>query len=122
MRATAVAALDRILHGRDILYVTPQNIVEFWAVCTRPIDRNGLGLAPEEAERQTLQLESFLTILPETAVIYPEWRRLVVKYAVAGVQVHDAKLVAAMNVYGIKHVLTFNRDDFERFTEVQVVD
>jgi len=34
--------------GEQICYA-PQNIVEFWNVCTRPSDRNGYGLLPKEA-------------------------------------------------------------------------
>jgi hypothetical protein len=31
------------------------------------------------------------------------------------VAVHDAKLVASMNVYGITHLLKFNVADFKRY-------
>lgn len=50
-----------------------------------------------------------------------EWRRLVVHYRVSGVQVHDARIVAAMQTHGITHLLTFNGDDFRRFSEITVV-
>ena len=49
------------------------------------------------------------------------WRRLVVTYAVSGKNVHDAKLVAAMNVHGVKSILTFNAKDFVRYSEITVV-
>jgi predicted nucleic acid-binding protein len=29
--------------------------------------------------------------------------------------VHDARLVAAMNVHGVRRILTFNTDDFARY-------
>jgi predicted nucleic acid-binding protein len=32
-----------------------------------------------------------------------------------GVKVHDAKLVAMMNVHGVRRILTFNTDDFLRY-------
>ncbi|HMD98634.1 MAG TPA: hypothetical protein VKM93_15040 [Terriglobia bacterium] len=48
-------------------------------------------------------------------------RRLVVAHGVSGVQVHDARLVAAMRVYGVRSVLTFNGSDFSRYSEVQVM-
>jgi len=28
---------------------------------------------------------------------------------------HDARLVAAMNVHGVRRILTFNTDDFKRY-------
>jgi antitoxin ParD1/3/4 len=33
-----------------------------------------------------------------------------------GVKVHDARLVAMMNIHGIRRILTFNTDDFLRFS------
>jgi predicted nucleic acid-binding protein len=41
---------------------------------------------------------------------------------VAGKQAHDAHLVAAMLVHGVTHLLTFNTNDFKRFSEVMVVN
>lgn len=39
-----------------------------------------------------------------------------------GKKVHDARLVAAMITHQITHLLTFNIDDFKRFSEIVVVD
>jgi hypothetical protein len=36
-------------------------------------------------------------------------------YAVSGVQVHDARLVAVMKVHGVAHILTLNAADFRRY-------
>ncbi len=36
-------------------------------------------------------------------------------YGVSGVQVHDARLVAAMISHGATHILTFNTADFARY-------
>jgi hypothetical protein len=57
-------------------------------------------------------------IVPE---IYAEWRRLVVTFGVSGVQVHDARLVAAMNVNRITHILTLNTADFIRYASEGIV-
>jgi len=35
---------------------------------------------------------------------------------------HDARLVAAMNVRGVSHILTFNGADFSRYTNITVID
>jgi predicted nucleic acid-binding protein len=40
---------------------------------------------------------------------------------VSGVQVHDARLVAAMRVHGVKRILTFNERDFARYADVEAV-
>jgi predicted nucleic acid-binding protein len=121
MHATALNALTTLLRSGDRVCVTPQNIIEFWNVCTRPADRNGLGLTPGETDREASRLEGLLTLLPDVPAIYPEWRRLVVAHSVSGVQVHDARIVAAMNVYGIRNLLTFNDADFTRYHGIHVV-
>ena len=43
------------------------------------------------------------------------------KHSVKGVQSHDARIVAAMNIYSITHLLTFNVDDFKRYKEIEVI-
>jgi predicted nucleic acid-binding protein len=44
-----------------------------------------------------------------------EWKQLVVRHGVQGSKVHDARLVATMNIHGIRRILTFNTDDFTRY-------
>ena len=46
---SAIAILNR---DGGILYYTWQNLAEFWNTCTRPLDRNGYGLSPQEADRR----------------------------------------------------------------------
>jgi len=48
--------------------------------------------------------------------------KLVAQYQVMGKQVHDARLVAVMKIYKISSILTFNIDDFNRFTEIVAID
>jgi len=121
MHPTALTALTTLLASGDRVCITPQNIIEFWNVCTRPVDRNGLGLTPGEADREASRLEAIMSLLPDIPAIYPEWRRLVVAHSVSGVRVHDARIVAAMNVYGISSLLTFNGPDFTRYPGIHPV-
>jgi hypothetical protein len=39
-----------------------------------------------------------MRLLPDDVLVHEEWRRLLIEYQVSGVQVHDAHLVAVMNV------------------------
>jgi predicted nucleic acid-binding protein len=109
------AALLRLAMAGTTFYYTHQNIAELWNVITRPVTRNGFGLTVKEAEREVRVIESGMSLLPDGAAVYHEWRRLVVEYGVFGVQVHDARLAATMCVHGISHILTFNVADFSRF-------
>ncbi len=61
-------------------------------------------------------------VLPDTADILPEWEQLVVEHEVLGKQVYDARLVAAMRVHKLTHLLTFNTADFKRFTNITAVN
>jgi hypothetical protein len=38
------------------------------------------------------------------------------------VKVHDARLIASMNVYGMNHLRTFNADDFQRYQGMTVIE
>jgi predicted nucleic acid-binding protein len=46
---------------------------------------------------------------------------LVAAHKVVGKKTHDARLVAAMNVHGVSHILTFNTGDFKRFVGIQTI-
>lgn len=105
----------------DEVFLATQNIAEFWNVCTRPAEVNGLGLNIEAADRYTAQMARFLAIVPESAQAFDLWRRLVVDHAVIGAKVHDARLAAIMRAYGISHIMTFNTGDFARFPGITVI-
>jgi hypothetical protein len=40
---------------------------------------------------------------------------------VSGVQVHDARIAAAMRVHGVTHLLTLNTGDFTRYPGITAV-
>ncbi len=98
-------ALARLAFEGTVLHYTHQNIAELWNVMTRPQERNGLGLTVAEAERQVSAIEAGMSFLPDSEAVYREWRRIVVQYGVLGVQVHDARLAAAMRIHRVSHIL-----------------
>jgi len=107
-----------IRRGSSLCY-TSQNLAEFWNTCTRPTERNGYGLSVEDADGRAAVIEDSLNLLADSLAVHREWRKLIVASRVSGVQVHDARLVAAMHVHGIKRILTFNDRDFARYTTVK---
>lgn len=115
-------AITRFSKEGNRVCVTSQNLIELWVVSTRPVENNGLGLTPAQAERVVARLEGSVFRLPDTDDVYPEWRRLVVTHGVSGKKAHDARLVAAMTVNRITHILTFNAGDFARYTGINVID
>ncbi len=104
-------------NGHDVALV-PQNVYEFWVVSTRPVAQNGRGLSPAAARRELATIETDYAVLHDTADVYREWKRLIAAHAVSGKPAHDARLVAAMLVHGIAHLLTFNPADFARYPAV----
>jgi predicted nucleic acid-binding protein len=114
-------AIHRLEETDDTPCYTSQNLGEFWNVLTRPANRNGYGLSPGEADIRAREVEAKFRLLPDTLAVHQEWRRLLVDYTVCGVQVHDARLVAAMHVHGVKRILTFNTKDFTRFDGIEAV-
>jgi predicted nucleic acid-binding protein len=122
MHPDAVRAVSALLARSERVCIIPQNLIEFWNVATRPADKNGLGFTPAQTETEVSKIESLLTVLPDSPAIYPEWRRLVVAHSVSGKQVHDTRIVAAMNIHKIAHLLTFNADDFKRFSGITLID
>lgn len=120
---TTVRAALRNLRseGARVCY-TSQNLAEFWNVCTRPAAQNGYGLTVAETDRRARLVEATFQLLPDNAAIHTEWRSLVVSHSVSGVQVHDTRLVAAMHVHQITHILTLNPKDFARFKDIIVVE
>lgn len=118
MHERAVRQVASFIAQDEALVVTPQIVAEFWNVATRPIEHNGLGMGHEQTREELVRLEHFFSVLGETPDVYAEWKRLVAGYKVTGVQVHDARLVAAMQVYGVGRILTFNDQDFTRYRDI----
>lgn len=108
-------AVRRLVQREVELCYTAQNLGEFWNANTRPLNRNGLGLSIDETESRTRFIETSMTLLPEDGRVYDAWRHLLFPREVRGVQVHDAHLAAALEVHGVRNLLTFNGADFKRF-------
>ena len=119
--AVIASLVESIIDTGEGLCYTSQNLGEFWNVCTRPLDRNGYGLSPEETSHRPRFFESRARLLPETLSVHQEWRRLLVVHNVSGAQVYDARLVAAMRIHGVKHIFTFNAKDFARYSDIEAV-
>jgi predicted nucleic acid-binding protein len=112
--AVAAQAVLELHRRGEVLHVSPQNLVEFRNMATRPKKANGLGLPPTDAETKAAVFEATFPLLAETPDIYPAWKALVGGLGIIGKQVHDARLVAVCHVHAVTHVLTFNVAHFAR--------
>jgi predicted nucleic acid-binding protein len=112
--AVAARAVMELHHRGEVLHITPQVLIEFRNLATRPKAVNGLGLSVAVAETKAAIFESTFPLLADTPDIFPAWKALVGALGVIGKQVHDARLVAVCHVHGMTHLLTFNVGHFVR--------
>jgi predicted nucleic acid-binding protein len=110
-----VHAISRLIERGEELFITPQILIEFWSVATRPADVNGFGWSAELVRGEIHRLLDQFPLLPDTPAVFEEWLRLVSSRGVTGKQVHDARLVAVMNTHRVGHLLTFNIGDFKGY-------
>jgi predicted nucleic acid-binding protein len=121
-RQTVLDAFRKLTSKNETLFYTTQVLAEFWTVCTRPaLSRGGYGLSPEKTERKARLIERYCQLAPDSLATHEEWRRLIVVHAVMGVEVHDARLIAAMVVHGIANLMTFDANDFKRYPGITVI-
>jgi predicted nucleic acid-binding protein len=113
-------AVEFLRQRGDNPSLIPQNLVEFRTVATRPLSVNGLGM--DQVKAEIAKIKQFFPIFEDVPAIFAEWERLVETYGASGKQNHDARIVAAMNVHNITTILTFNKEDFVRYTWLTVLE
>jgi predicted nucleic acid-binding protein len=116
--AQAVSEL-RLALWRPVL--VPQIAYEFWAVATRSIAANGLGISPPLVHSLLTELTAEIPVLRDERGVYEQWRHLLAEYPVTGVNSHDLRIVAAMKRHRIQSLLTSNPTDFARYSGIEVV-
>lgn len=97
----AIKSIERLLAQEHQLYITGQNLIEFWAVATRPLEVNGLGWTSQQAETAIAQIISRFRFLDDNPDIFTHWRSLVTTYNIKGKKTHDARLMAVMLAYKV---------------------
>jgi hypothetical protein len=103
------------------VFITAQNVIEFWAVATRPLAANGLGWTVDRTRTEVQGLRERFPFIAESPEIFNEWSRLVDMNHVAGKRAHDARIVAVLKANAIDHLLTFNADDFSGFPFISII-
>ena len=118
-------AIDALIFERveqkEVLVISPQVLIEFYAAATRTIS-NSLGLTPDEAMAEVAKIQEDFPLLAESAVIYGNWETLVRKCKPTNRQVFDARHVAFMLAHQIPTILSFNDQDFSMYSEIQVLN
>ena len=120
--APALTAVDTLRRRGDELFLVPQVLYEFWVICTRPVEQNGLGLPVPVVIEKHEQAKALFTLLADNDGIFLAWEKLVRELHVKGKHAHDARLVAAMEIHRIDSALTFNTTDFSRYPGLTLID
>src|SRR5436190_7630615 len=97
----ATDALARLIAEGNEVYLTPQNLIEFWAVATRPVAANGFGWSSERTANEVSDFQARFPLLPDSPEIFTRWLELVKKSPVHGKRVHDARLVAVFQANAV---------------------
>jgi predicted nucleic acid-binding protein len=118
----AVRSLKALAVAGGTFTISSQNVYEFLAVATRPLQDRGLGMNQTTADRELRKLIGSLHMVYDSVDVVMELRRLMIVHGISGKSIHDARLAATMNVYGIADILTFNVKDFVRFAGINVLD
>jgi predicted nucleic acid-binding protein len=120
--APSRALLDHAQDGHARLCLVPQVLAEFYSVVTSA-RRVTLPRQPGEVLDLIQKLVTMpgISLLPVPTDTVHRWMTLVRKYAVTGAAAFDVQLVASMLGNGIKRIYTFNRDHFDRFSEVEAL-
>ncbi|MGH7456586.1 MAG: type II toxin-antitoxin system VapC family toxin, partial [bacterium] len=95
-------------------------IRELISVCT--LGRNlSRPLTWDELRQQIEALLAQTVLLDENETSIQKLIDLGARYRVIGKQIHDTNIAATMLTHSITRLVTFNPDDFKRFTEIEVI-
>ena len=116
-------ASDRLQDLRRLgidLVISTQIVREYLAVASRSSITTGSPRISEMLDNVQVFRAQFRLVL-NTEFVLDQLVTLIRSIPVAGRQVHDANIVATMQVYGVNHLLTHNTKDFERFAHLITV-
>ncbi len=117
------AALEILRPSRiEVICLSPQVIAEFYAVVT-----SSKSVAnPLTTEDTIMRIERFLQmpnveLLNLSNHIFEQWFELLKMNPVKGARVFDLMHIAIMKCHNVRTIYTFNEDDFNWQTEIEVI-
>lgn len=114
-------SINKLIEEGKQCLITPQVLIEFWVVATRPLEVNGLGWTPKKTQQEISIILSQFSLLEDNPNIFPIWFKLVKNYNIQGKRTHDIRLLAVMIVYNIPYLLTFNPRDFIQLPNITII-
>lgn len=113
--AKSLGIIKRLMKDGVDIAICSQIVREYLVVLTR-------GLLPDDPARSAAlhNVRKFLqafTLLDENSESVARLQTILKNCSIGGKQIHDANIVAVMQVHGVKRLLTYNLDDFKKFDQ-----
>lgn len=109
-------ACEILQDENNLLFTTSKNISEYFAVCSK------LGIESSKIWGFYEDLSNNLTFLFPNQDTLQHFEMLFQKYKPKGNRVYDIEIVSIMLANNIKHVATFNVDDFKNVSEIEILN
>ncbi len=113
-----LAAERKLQEARQLgieLIISAQILREYLAAATR-ISVMGQGLPLQKILENVRIFRNEFTVVEDNPFVLDALIEILKTIPVAGKQVHDANIVATMQIHGVNHLLTHNTADFNRFS------
>lgn len=103
------------------LFISRQVLREYAVIMTREgiIEK---PLSPEEVTDDIDLFQSIYNTLDENIDVTQNLNCLIKKYKLKGKRIHDANITAVMMSNDIKNLITFNTEDFKKFSEINLIN
>lgn len=115
----AASAIQELKKHEFEIVMVPQNLYELWVVASRTVTLNGFGMSVGDTCLLQEKCIQQFRLLRDERGIFDHWSQIVSSNQVIGKSAHDARLVAAMVKHSVPNILTFNVQDFRRYSQVK---
>ena len=103
------------------LWISRQILREFLSTLSRP-QTFMPALSPVQLVQEVASFQNQFNIAEDNAGVTANLLRLLAAIPMGGKQIHDANIVATMQAYNIRRLLTHNTVDFARFGSIVTVE
>lgn len=115
-----VKQVFQIVKDKYNLWISRQILREYAVIVSRS-DFMEKALDSEVVADDLEAWENELNVADETEEVTMNLRKLIKQYKISGKKIHDANIVATMITNDIKYILTYNKEDFNRFEEIEIM-
>ncbi len=107
---------------KEILYISPQTLAEFYAVVTN-VSAVKNPITPQEAIFRIKRLSQManIKVLEISPQVEQKWLELLEMNPVKGSKTFDVFHLATMLAHNIKQIYTFNDNDFNWYKNINVI-